>query len=116
MRTMGLFTKEVYEPQGEFRIDRCEAYDEKGQIEEEYHVVREKTIVRRVNRFTGTVKHRRDYWDTLSEYEWIGFKSELGPRRIRTGAVKFSLEGAKEYIEARKTGGPINEIVATPVE
>jgi hypothetical protein len=91
---MGLFTKEVYEPQGEFRIDRCEAYDEKGQIEEEYHVVR----------------------DTLSEYEWIGFKSELGPRRIRTGAVKFSLEGAKEYIEARKTGGPINEIVATPVE
>ena len=113
---MGIFTKEVHEPQGEFKIEKYEKFDKKGLLAEEYYVVSELTILRRISRTNGAVKYRKDYWDTLSEYEWVGFKSELGPRRIRIGALKFTLEEAKKYIEARKTGGPINKIVATPVE
>lgn len=113
---MGLFTKVLRNPQCEFKIKKLERYDKKGILEKEYYTVSELYYEDRVSRFDNTrIKHRESIWQTMSEYTWIGFQSEIGPRRIFDGYTEFSLEQAQNYVKARKANAPVNKTVETEV-
>jgi hypothetical protein len=113
---VGLFTKILNTPQCKFKIKKREVYNKKGILEKEYYTVSELHYEDRVSRFDEThIKHRAERWETMSEYEWVGFKSELGPRRIFDGYTEFSLEQAQNYIKARQEDAPVSRTVETEI-
>jgi hypothetical protein len=113
---MGLFTKVLSKPQCKFKIKKRQEYDKKGILEKEYYTVSELYYLDKVSRFDNTsIKHRGEKWKTMSEYEWSGFKSELGPRRYFAGYTEFSLEQAQNYIKARQEDAPVNRVVETEI-